>query len=544
MAAPRKPIKGLRCPKCGGETIAHAGTTVDSRGSSGGQRYACSTHQNRKKINCWNGTRPIGIEEHERSGVPRKRAARLLRRVKGAKGVRRYVITSAQNATPVNKPFFAALRRYCEANDAQLIVIPYLYKNPTSRWSSRAAANAWWAQELHPYLLDYRVELNDNLLLLGDIKTQPTASRPLEGFETISGARSAIIGHPKLELIAVPTPQSKLPKVLTTTGAVTEKNYIPSKAGKKGEFHHTFGAAVVEIVGKLFYLRQLNALKDGSFCDWDYEYFPDRPREKAHVQAVVCGDEHREFKDDAVVSAVYGPGGIVEQLKPDWLVRHDIHDFYAGSHWHKGDPFIRYAKHKAGVDDVKAELQKTFDHLGRTTPQGTHSLVVFSNHHDHLTRWARDTDNARDWRNCVFWAQCYEYACRTSHMTPSGVSIPDLFAYWGRQMLRPDHAKQVTFLEPGESRLISGILVGYHGNEGANGARGSITTFAKIGAKTFVGHSHIPGIRDGAYQVGTFGRLDVTFIRGQPSSWLNTGGLIYRNGKRSLFNIINGKARP
>jgi len=538
-------IPDPRCPRCG-KPVGLAGLRHDGGkgGRSGQQRYSHATHAERKVCK-WHGTRPIGLGAVDSFGVPRKRAERLHKKVRAARGVQRYVITAAQNATPVNKRFFAALRRYCQANRAQLIVIPYRYKNPTSTWSAKARGHDWWAKELHPYLLDYRIALNENLLLLGDIKTQPTATRPLEGFETISGGSSAIVGHPKLELITVPTPQSKLPKIMSTTGAVTERNYIESKAGKKGEFHHTFGAAVVEVENsKLFHLRQLNATNDGSFCDWGHEYFPDRPRQRARVEAIVCGDEHREFADPLVVAAMYAKGGIVAQLKPKWLVRHDIHDFYSGSHWHKNEPFVRYAKHKAGVDDVRGELQKTFDHIGKTTPAGTHNLIVFSNHHDHLARWAKDTDNAKDWRNCVFWAQTYDFMCRFSYMTPLGVTSPDPFAYWGKEMLSEEVLGRTTFLEPGESRLILGIMVGYHGNEGANGARGSITTFSKIGVKTVTGHVHAPGIRDGAYSVGTFGILNPTFTRGQPSSWMNTGAFIYRNGKRSLFHLINGKARP
>ena len=50
-------------------------------------------------------------------------------------GHKRYVITSAQNATPVHIRFFNSLLTYCSHNSARLIVIPYRYKNPTSIWT-------------------------------------------------------------------------------------------------------------------------------------------------------------------------------------------------------------------------------------------------------------------------------------------------------------------------------------------------------------------------------------------------------------------------
>ena len=38
-----------------------------------------------------------------------------------------------------------------------------------------------------------------------------------------------------------------LPKMMMTTGSCTVKNYTDSKAGKKGEFHHTLGFVIIEI---------------------------------------------------------------------------------------------------------------------------------------------------------------------------------------------------------------------------------------------------------------------------------------------------------
>jgi hypothetical protein len=88
---------------------------------------------------------------------------------------------------------------------------------------------------------------------------------------------------------------------------------------------------------------------------------------------------------------------------------------------------------------------------------------------------------------------------------------------------------------------IEGIEIGYHGDRGPNGARGSRNAFSKIGVKTVIGHSHSPGIRDGAYQTGTSSRLKLEYNSGP--SWLHTHCVIYPNGKRSLINIIDGKWR-
>jgi hypothetical protein len=259
----------LQCPECGGRVVKCGSTR-------GVQRYICAKSRSDKartgKASCWEGTAALGREEDSRTGIDAKRSKALHSKISKAKGVQRYVITAAQNATPVNKPFFESLLCYCKANNAQLVVIPYRYKNPTSIHADKD--QDWWAPELVPFLMAERTQVHKHVVILADIMTQPTATTPLSGFETMAGAHSAIIGHPKLELVTVPTPQSRLPKILTTTGAVTVKNYTPTKAGKKGDFHHTFGACVLEIDGGTFHMRQINAVHDGSFMDLNKEYTP------------------------------------------------------------------------------------------------------------------------------------------------------------------------------------------------------------------------------------------------------------------------------
>ena len=517
-----------RCPKCG------SGVTKGGN-ARGRQRYWCKTRD-------WQGTDPVGLEVAQAAGVPRKHADRLHHKISAdSHKCRHYVVTSAQNATPIHTAFFKSLLNYCAVNKAQLLVIPYRYKNPTSIWSEKAKHDDWWAPELTPYLLDRRIELNHHLVVLADIKTQPTASRPLQGFETITGAKSGIVGHPKLELITIATPQAKLPKILTTTGSVTRVNYLPGKAGKKGEHHHTFGAAVVEVDGDLFHLRQINAIRNGSFMDLRREYTATTSFEFPAVAALVMGDSHIEFIDPDVVGATFGRGGIVESLRPERLVWHDVNDFYARSHHDRDDTFIAYAKHHFGRNNVEAEIDKTFAFIDAHTKAGVENVIVYSNHsHDFLSRWVKEANPKMDPENAVFWARTFEAMCLGSKMSDTGAETIDPFAYWAERKMKK--FAQSRFLNEDESYLVRGIEVGNHGNRGVNGSRGSIAQYGRIGVKTVTGHTHVPGIQDGAYRVGTNSLLKLSYVKG-PSSWLQTDAVIYPNGKRTLINIIDGRWR-
>lgn len=532
----REPEVDTLCPNCG-KPVYRTGTSVDGK-----TRYAHREPQAR--VCKWHGTNPAGFEKEAATGVPQEHADRLLAFIEARRraGRQTYVVTSAQNATGVHRRALRSLLNYCRINKAQLLVIPYRYRNPTSMWSQRAQHDDWWAAELHPYLINRRVELNRHLVLLADIMTQPTATSPLGGFETITGGRSGIIGHPKLELLTVPTPQQKLPKILTTTGAVTKRNYIPSKAGKKGEFHHTFGACVVEVDGDRFHVRQLNMRNNGSFCDLLAEYDGDEVRRYDRVPALVMGDSHIEVIDPQVVSATFdGPDSIVGTLRPEVLVWHDVFDGAAGNPHEAGRVFHEYVKRRAGKDNVEAEVRRTFAFIDAHTPKDTRNVIVPSNHIDFLRRWLEATDPRRDPVNIEFWADTCKAIVGSAETdwTPSGVSVQDPFAWWGKRLLAC--SGRTMFLRRDQQHQIKGIEVAFHGDRGPGGARGTRLAFSKIGIRSIIGHTHAPGIRDGAYQVGTSSKLDLTYAAGSPSAWLHAHCLILPNGKRQLITIIDGK---
>src|ERR1700723_2020416 len=227
----------------------------DTRGK---HRWICETG----RVRCYSTVGDPTVAKKQDGSTVRKGPAPKFKRKLDSKI---FVVTSAQNATPVHKEFWAALLQYCEFRGAELMVIPIRYKNPTSRWEQSQANEESWMVP-NEYLWNVRKNLNKNIVVLGDIKVQPTATSPVTGFEGITHGESAILGHTKLQLKVVATPQGKYPKILTTTGACTVKNYTDTRAGKLGEFHHTLGAAVVEIDGPRFHLRQINASKNGSFC--------------------------------------------------------------------------------------------------------------------------------------------------------------------------------------------------------------------------------------------------------------------------------------
>jgi hypothetical protein len=455
------------------------------------------------------------------------------------KDARVFIITAAQNATPVHRPFFDCLLSMAAHRKAELLVIPLRYKNPTSRWTGSQQNAEHWDAPVRPYLWNARYALNRNLTVLGDIKVQPTASSPLTGLDALSHASSGIVGHTKLQLKTVPTPSAKMAKILTTTGACTVPNYTDSRAGRVGDFHHSLSAVVVELDGPRFHLRQVHF--DGrsqTVTDLDRLYMPKGHGTALRPLALVMGDTHVDSIDPRVEAATFGPGGIVPTLRPVHLVWHDLLDGYSCNPHHRGNPFSRVAKRRSGRDDVKAEVGRAINYVRDHTPKDAKSIVVGSNHNDFLRRWVIDNDWRTDPVNAPFYLETALAMVNQTTYSKRGTSYPDPFTYWMEQA----KLERTRVLRGDESCVIGGVELGMHGDAGPNGAKGSIKNLRRIGVRSFIGHGHAPGIDEGCYQVGTSTVLKLEYTHG-PSGWLNTHGLLHADGKRQLIHIIDGKWR-
>lgn len=504
--------------------------TRGSKAGSGKTRWTCKTGG----VVCYRTTNP---EAPYRGQNMKPKAPEAKLEFKQKAGAQTVVVTWAQNATPIHKGFFASLRAYCKSTGAHLQVVPGRYKNATSTWTASQENEQWWSPELVPFLMNQRQALNRNLTVLGDVSTQPTATTPLSGFESITHGESAILGHPKLQMTVVPTPHQRLPKILTTTGAVTVENYTDSKAGKKAAFHHIYGAVVVELDGSKFHLRHINARGDGAFCDMDMAYFPDGTVKKAGpAEALVFGDTHVRFTDKALTAATFGPAGLVERLNPKKLVFHDLLDSYAVNPHHLGRPFIAAVKQKSGYDDVFNEVKEAVDWVVAKAGKRK-TFIVASNHNDFLNRWMDRCDWTKDLQNADFYLETALHMYRSGKITEAGSSIADPFQYWVEKLLKP--GSNIRCVHRNESLLISGIECSLHGDQGPSGARGSRKNLSKLGVRTIIGHSHTPGIEAGCVQTGTSTALSLEYT-GAVGSWLQSHVSVDYMGKRHIHTFVDG----
>lgn len=440
------------------------------------------------------------------------------------KGKQTFIISWAQNATPINRKFMKNLVAYSEAIDAGLHIIAGRYSNPTSVFTDKK--QDWWAPEVLPYLDANRHNIHKHLMVLSDIKVPPTAATPLSGMNGVSGLESCILGHPRQHLNPLPVLEGYPKKLLASTGAVTVPNYTDSKAGKKGEFHHVLGFAIVELDGDRFHLRQVSADKKGNFYDLFKRVKDGEVLDNTEgAEAAVLGDIHIQHNNKEATDLSFK---LLDKMKPNHTMIHDIIDCESISHWDMKDPFRMMQKEEEGTDDLKKELE---DMLAWIKDRLKYNLVIVrSNHDDFLDRWLRFTD----WRK-THNKKLYLYGANILANQPvaqkKGV-IPFL--------IENAFGDQVKTLGTDDSYRVFDWELGMHGHLGASGSRGSHGQFVKMNTKNITGHVHHPFRQDGHISVGTLTDLRVNYTKG-PSNWMHSNALIYPDGKAQLIHIVDGK---
>lgn len=452
---------------------------------------------------------------------------------------KRFIITAAQNNTEVNEGFLKALESYAKDQDAQILVTRFTYN--TGAYNNEKGEEPKYDPKLEKYFFDQSAQLAKGLILGGELDITPTATNPLSGFDNYFQGNSGIVPHPKVALQSLPGLGEEKARFLYTTGAITQRNYIQKKAGQKAEFHHNYGALMVEVDDDgNWFVRQLAADNSGMFQDLTNKYKPDGTIERDQkVEAVNLGDIHVEKTDPQQDGISFGKKGIIDTLKPKYVFLHDLMDFTARNHHNLKDPFFWADQEKKGAT-VEGDFDLVAAWLKAHEREGTKNMIVESNHDLAFYRWLREADARFDPENARFW---HEASAEMLKAIEKGDSDPNIFEIMLR---RKAELKTTEFMRETQSFLIAkdedgrGIEAAMHGHTGVNGARGSPAGYRKMDTKANTGHTHSAGITDGVYTAGVSGKLDMGYNKG-PSSWSHSHIITYPNGKRSIITTKAGK---
>lgn len=466
-----------------------------------------------------------------------------------------YILTCAQNNTLVHDATWQNIKALAEHTGAEIYVSTFLYskrglgaRNDKAQLQGapRDHDDLWFDPAIAPFINNRRIEIAKGLVYCGELNILPTAQRPLSGLEVYTGRASMIVPHVKQELESIATVGGSGTKLNFSTGTLTQRNYIQRKEGFKGEFFHTYGGLFVEVdEDGHWWCRQLNADGEGTIHDLDVKVEHGKVTEGHRVEAINFGDIHTEEMDELVKLATWGEGGMVDVLQPRFQFMHDILDFRARDYHRLNDPYPMFKRHVEGRESVGGEVLNVGEFLRWAKREDCQTVVVNSNHDRFLYGWLAKNDARRDPVNAEFWSrlnlEVLKYI-RTYREEPDCLKLAFSF-------LDPTIEEQanVHFLPLDHSFVIcpkhgGGIECGLHGDLGPNGARGAVGWFAKMGRRSNLGHSHVAGIRGGAYQAGTKSKLRLEYNHG-PSGWTHSDIITHENGKRQIVTFFNGKWR-
>jgi hypothetical protein len=462
--------------------------------------------------------------------------------------VKRYILTSAQNNTFVHEYFWDNLLAFAEHYDAQIMVGTFSYNQ--NRFGKLAVKHGtkkpyeyelWFDEHIKPYIMDCTVFLAPSLVWCGEMNIQPTEQNPLSGLESHKGGTSVIFPHTKIEMRSIAMPAGEPAKMLYTTGAVTQLNYIQKKAGQKAEHHHRYAFLIVEVDGKgNWWVRQVAARKNGRVIqDLDVIVENGKVTTGAQVEAITWGDLHATISEPTVVAASIE---MLDILKPKSQFLHDIMEGASiNRHVRKHNlSHERFHTWLRGLGRVDEELRRTRTVLEQYLRPWCKTVVPDSNHDAvWMHSWLQEADYRLDPANAELFLglQRFMYAEIRAGKLPKNVNLAER-AFVTETGLKSGAIK---FLLPDESYRVGEVECGMHGHRGPNGRFGSPDNLSKIGVKATTAHTHACGIYHGLYVAGTSSRLtaDWTYTTG-PSAWSHSHVLQYSNGQRAIVTMRAG----
>jgi hypothetical protein len=494
-------------------------------------------------------------ESHDKDPIAKGDMTDPIERREPYNGKRTILITSAQNNTFIHTELLKTFKVFMEHNDAELMVGTFSYAQKKHERSVKGAG--WYDQSIREYIKDKPVQLAPDLVFCGELNVSPTAVNPLSGFTGYGRGSSIIVPSVKQHLETTPTQKGLEPRLMYSTGTVTQRNYIQRKAGQKAEFHHIYGALVVELCddGRWF-VRQINAESEtGNFYDLDKYYTPNGVRTGCSIAGLVPGDIHTNHIEIAIAKALFGmdvvrlPKGrmkfdrnnlgtsAMEILRPEHLAAHDVLDFAVRNHHNIDNPHFRFMQHIKAEESIEDEMMNVGEFLSALEYDFCTPVVVSSNHDRALIRYM--IANVRNWAedpvNAIFFLKTQlELYKAMERRDPDWDPVE-----WNIKRLCPK-VKKTCFLRQDEQFSIAGSECGQHGDVGPNGSRGAINGFVKLGQKMVVGHSHTAAIKDALFQVGIVCGKNPSYAKG-PSSWSWSFCIIYKNGKRTMVTMYIDK---
>ena len=433
---------------------------------------------------------------------------------------KKYFVTAAIAGAPIDKDFFESVLTYCSINCAELVLLPM-----------RGIHNAdtHFCDEILEHSDKFATEFRFNdKIVAHDFILNPQMINPLTGLQRYGlRKKSLIIASPKQFLMTIPVSNEAGPNIIHSTGSITIPNYSTNRQGKLAEQDHCRGGLILEIeTKKRFHIRQAVSDDAGGFYDLG-SYYSGKTVQKKRASAFIMGDYHCGFQDEKVIQNWIE---CIQETNPRFIIFHDIFDGHSINHHHNND-IERQVNRKEEINTLEKELNyigKVLTNWSTLFPD-KELIIVHSNHSDFLRKYLTMVEYRND---------------RINHKLALKLAI------WLMEEINPIekyieenfHIPNIRWLKEDKEYKIHEVKIGHHGHKPRKSS-GSVTGMEAVFGNCIIAHGHAPKIFRVFMAVGTSTSLHLDYTAGSPTNWLNTSGLLYRNGKKQLVSSIEGKWR-
>jgi hypothetical protein len=442
-----------------------------------------------------------------------------------------YIVISAQNNTALASGFLDALKIYAEVKNADILCIGTEYD--VNKFQKSEKNHPFYDPIIEDYMINKPTQIRPDLIVCGELKILATTTRPTNGMSGYHSDKSIIVGHNKIELQCLATAQGQTPKIIYSTGTVSQKKYIQKRAGQRAENRHCISALFVETcleAQKGYQVRQLHWC-DNHFTDLDVSVYADGYAEAAPADAVTFGDVHAEkLKNwDTLNQALK----LATLLNTRRVITHDTFDFTSRNHHNIDDPWFFAKNCQISIGDDLQKASDVLEHISGAINVNSKIFVVRSNHDEALDRFL--TDRKYDYRNDPVNARLYlDLQSAAYSYIEKKQKVPEMFKL-ALDVSGIGYPENVNFLTRKCNLQVNGVILSIHGDRGKNGSRGTPAQMAATYDKCSTGHTHQSSIYDGCYTSGVLELMQGYNENGGAECWTVSHTVQYANGSRAII---------
>jgi hypothetical protein len=488
-----------------------------------------------------------------------------------------FLVTSVNAGIPINEKMWVSMQKAAEDKDYDIIIYPTggILDGIDQRLLS------------HPRVHIITHTYENDFLKLWDAGALAKNQNSLAGFSNKRQHKPmqlVITGHPQIAMQTVPTGTNHLRSTfIWSTGSLSLPLYPFQHAAQKrtssmAKNNHDMGFIMLEKadgesgpsgegVPNYWHPRQVHFVEEengeAGFSDNMIRYYVDQAQEnvgelsirsvlaeRVEADTLVLGDLHERLSDPVFVQTVIE---FIRENGVKQLILHDPIDGGSHNRHEAKDTLLLVKKFISGELDYHAEMMRLVGFVNAVTTQFSDIKVVMidSNH----SYWGKallsqagelqEVVNGRfltELRNAsqvynVSDPLRYVFTYRNDYLDRLPEPAKSQFAERAVRVAHPDRISVQAF---GRNFVVGPqnrpVFLGFHGHQGANGARGSARTHSIGSPSGVTGDSHQTMISGLWSSVGTSTPLKVGYNDGGYSAWTNSMAIVYEDGTVQTFS--------